>query len=146
MVQFYALFHLPLSDLRDDQYSLSCDQKLVNFASKLDLVHSDSTNIGQIANLKAGGERAHNTAPSTYWPYHNTIRTHILNLNQMSRNRIFVTMVLFQPFQKPMVQCLVRATTSSRESGSGALVVSNADRALGSYSNPDRSRVTRNHC
>jgi hypothetical protein len=30
------------------------------------LFHSDFRNIGRITNLKAGGERAHKTAQSTY--------------------------------------------------------------------------------
>ena len=40
----------------------------------------------------------------------------------------------------------VRVTTPPRQSWSGSLAVPNPDRGLGSSSNPDRSRVTRNRC
>jgi len=82
IVQFCALFHLPLSDMRLDQYSLSGDRKLVILASDLAFFHSNSMNIGLIANLKAGGERAHKTAHFAYWSCHNTIRTQIHNWGQ----------------------------------------------------------------
>jgi len=42
----------------------------------------DSANIGPIANLKAGGERAHKIAQFTYWSCHDTIRTQIVNWSQ----------------------------------------------------------------
>ena len=66
IVQFRALFHLPLSNMRSDQYSLSRDQKPAIFALYLALFHIDSTNIARIANLKAGGEGAHRTAECAY--------------------------------------------------------------------------------
>ena len=43
------------------------------------LLHSDSTNIGQIANPKAGCARGAKTAQSTHWSCHDMIRTQILN-------------------------------------------------------------------
>jgi hypothetical protein len=45
---------------------------------------SDSMNIGQIANLKAGGETIAEIAPSTYTSYHDTIGTQILHWSALS--------------------------------------------------------------
>jgi len=144
IVQFYPLFHLPLSDLRSDQYWLSCCWKPANLAENMVLFHSDFTNIGQITNLKAGGERAHETAQFTYWPYHNTIITQILNWSQRCRNRIFGTAGRFQPGQKPTVLCPVRVTTPPRQHWSGFWPGLEPNRTAGE--NPDRSRVTRTRC
>ena len=44
--------------------------------------NSDSLNIGRIANLEAGGERAADTAQSTYCSSHDTNRTWILKWSQ----------------------------------------------------------------
>jgi len=44
--------------------------------------NSDSTNIGPIANLTVGGDRAAKTAQSTYWSCHDMIRTEKLKLSQ----------------------------------------------------------------
>ena len=49
---------------------------------KLRVFDRDSTNIGRILYLTAGGERAHNTAQLMYWSCHDTIRTQILNWSQ----------------------------------------------------------------
>lgn len=76
-------------------------------------------NIGPIANLSEGGERADKTAQFTYWPCHDTIRTEILHWNQRCGNCIFRTAVRFQPGQKPTVQCPVWVSTPARQSGSG---------------------------
>jgi len=84
IVKVSPQFHLPLSNWRSDQYSLSCYPTPSNFAENWELFHSDSTSIGWIANRKAGGETAANTAQSTYWSYHDTIRTQQLNLSQSS--------------------------------------------------------------
>jgi hypothetical protein len=46
--------------------------------------NSDSMNIGRVANLRAGGETAAKTAQSTYRPSHDTIRTQIPNLSEIS--------------------------------------------------------------
>ena len=81
--------------------------------------HSHSMNISQIANLNAGGERAHNSAQSTYWSYYSTIRTHILNWSQNFRNCKFGTTVWFQPGQIPVVLCPGLATTRQVKSGAG---------------------------
>jgi len=74
-------------DLQFDQYSLSRYRKRANFACNCALFKSDTTNIGWIANVKAGGERAPRTAQSAYWSWHDTIRTQILNYSQCYRNR-----------------------------------------------------------
>jgi hypothetical protein len=66
IVQFYALFHLPLSDLRCDEYSLNRCEVKPYMKEKSRVFDHNSTNIGQIAYLKAGGERAHRTAQFTY--------------------------------------------------------------------------------
>jgi len=70
IVQFQAHFHLPRSDLRSEQYSLSCDPKPGTFPSNLALFHTDLTNICLVANLNAGGERADKTGQSRYWSSH----------------------------------------------------------------------------
>jgi hypothetical protein len=49
-----------------DHYSSSRYRKPANFARNVMLFHSDSMNIGPIANLTAGGERAAKTAQSAY--------------------------------------------------------------------------------
>ena len=81
-MQFWPLFDLPLLDLCFDQYLLSRNRKPANFPYNLALFHSDSTNIGLIANLKAAGERAAKTAQAMYWSCHDTIRTQKLNCSQ----------------------------------------------------------------
>jgi len=58
--------------------------KTRELAATLALNHSYSTNIGRIAILNAGGERAAKTAQSTYWSCHDSIRTQILNWSQRS--------------------------------------------------------------
>jgi len=60
--------------------------KPANLSWNLALFHSDSTNIGQISNLDAGGERAVKTARSRYWSCHNMIRTQKLNYSQSGMN------------------------------------------------------------
>ena len=45
---------------------------------------SNTTNIDQIANLKAGGGRAAKTAQSAYTSCRDTIRTQILNWSETS--------------------------------------------------------------
>ena len=105
--------------MRCDQYLLSCDRKPANFAPKLPIFHCHSLNVGRIANLKAGGERAPKTAQSTYWSCYNMIRTQILNWSQICRNRKVGTMVRFQPGQKPTVLCPVLLTTCQDKSRSG---------------------------
>jgi hypothetical protein len=83
-VQFKPIFHLTLSELRSDRYSLSGCEISVDFNRNSRVLDSDSTNIGRIANLKAGGERAAKTAQSAYTSCHGTIRTQILNWSETS--------------------------------------------------------------
>ena len=82
IVQFYELFHLQQSDLRSDWYSLSGSEIRANSKGNLRVFNSNSRNIGPIANLTAGGERAVKSAQSTYWSCHSTIRTQIRNCSQ----------------------------------------------------------------
>jgi len=86
IVQFWPLIHLPLSDLRSDQYSLSRYRKPANFSQNMALCHSNSTTIGQIANPTVGDERAAKTPQSTCWSCHDTIRTQIHHWRQSCRN------------------------------------------------------------
>jgi len=79
IVQFYPLFHLPLADLLSNRYSFGRYRKPMKFGWNIALFRHDSRNIGRIANVKLGCERAAKTAQSTYWSCHNTIRTQILN-------------------------------------------------------------------
>jgi hypothetical protein len=65
---------------------LSRFPKPANFARNMTLFHSDSMNIGPIANQTAGGERAANTAQSAHRSYRDTITTPILNWSQSCRN------------------------------------------------------------
>jgi len=78
-VQHQSLFHLPLSDLRSDWYSLSGCEIKAQFKRNWRVFDRDPTNTCRIANLKPGGERATKTAQSTYWSCCDTIRTQILN-------------------------------------------------------------------
>jgi hypothetical protein len=117
-VQFLPLFHIPHSDLRSDNYLSSCYQKPANLAYNLHLFHSHSTNISQIANLIAGGERAHQLGQSAYSSCHDTIRTQILNCGQSGRNHTIGTAVRFQTGQKPAGICPVRVTTCQDLGGS----------------------------
>jgi len=61
IVQHEPIFHLPVSELKSDWYSLSDCEIRVDFYRNSRDFDSDSTNIGRIANLKAGGERAAKT-------------------------------------------------------------------------------------
>jgi len=97
--------------MRCDQYALNRYRKPTNFAWHLPSLYRYSTNTSQIANVKAGGERAANCAQSTYWSCYNTIRTQILNWNQSCTNCNIRTAVQIQPTQKPTVLCQVRLIT-----------------------------------
>ena len=57
IVQFWPLFHLPLSDLRLDQYSSNRGEITSLFGQYSRVFNSDSTNISPTANLRAEGER-----------------------------------------------------------------------------------------
>jgi hypothetical protein len=48
-----------------------------NFTGNSPVLDTDSTIIGWITNPMVGGQRADNTAQSTYWSYYDTIRTQI---------------------------------------------------------------------
>jgi len=61
--------------------------KTPEFAYIMAIFHSNSSNIGPIAYLKAGGGRAAKAAQSMYWSCQDTIRTHILNGSQCCRDR-----------------------------------------------------------
>jgi hypothetical protein len=67
------------------------------------LFDSDSTNIGPIANLNAGGERAGNTGQSRSRTCHDTIRTQIINWSEAWRNFKAGTAGRVQPGQKARV-------------------------------------------
>jgi len=69
--------------------------------------------------VNTGGDRAHNSAKSTYWSCHSTIRTHILNWRQSCRNRKFGTAVQFQPGQIPAVLSRCQVITRQDTCGSG---------------------------
>ena len=127
-MQFYELFHLPLSNMRSDEYSWSRDRKPANVAYKWHFFDIHSTNISQIANLNAAGERAPNSAHSMYWSCHSTIRTHILNWSQSCRNRKFGTMIRFQLGQIPAVLCPGRVTPRQDKCGSGLWPVLESNR------------------
>jgi len=58
IVQFWPRFHILLSNLRSDQYSVSRCRKPANFSENLRLFDSHSTNMGQMSNLKLAGERS----------------------------------------------------------------------------------------
>jgi len=58
-MQLYALFHLPLPDLPPDHDLFSGDRNLANLDRDLAVFQMYSTNIDRIANLNAGGKRAH---------------------------------------------------------------------------------------
>jgi len=98
--------------MRCDQYSLSRYRKPANFPWKLHFLHSHSTNISRITNVKAGGEGAAKTAQSTYWSCYNMIRTQILNWSQSCRNHKVGIAVRFQPSQNGTLSCPVRVPTS----------------------------------
>ena len=100
-------------------YSLSPYWIPDNFAKNRPLFHSHSMNIRQIANRKAGGERAARTGHCTYWSCHDTIRTQILNCRQRCRNRKVGTAVQFQPGRKTIGLCPVQVTHPPRQCRSG---------------------------
>jgi hypothetical protein len=78
-VQIDALFRLPFSDLRSDQYSLGRLEIKPKYIPKWPGFHRDSTRIGPIANRRTGNERGHQTAYFTYRLCHDTMRTPILD-------------------------------------------------------------------
>jgi len=119
IVQFELFFHLPVSDMRSDHYPWSRNRKPANFAYNCPFFHSHSTNISRIANLNAGGERAHNSAQSTYRSCYSTIRAHILNWSQSCWNCKSGTAVRFQPREILSVLCPGRVTIHRDTSGSG---------------------------
>jgi hypothetical protein len=108
-------FQHPLSDMRSDQYSWSRNRYPANFASNWPFCHRHSMNIGRIANLNAGGDSAHHSAQSTYWPCHSTIRIHILHWRQSCRNNKFGPAVRFKPGQIPTVLCPGWITTGQEK-------------------------------
>jgi hypothetical protein len=82
IVQFQPLFHLPLSDVWLNQYSLNYGEIKSYVERTLRVVDGDSTNIGPMANLGARGEWEAKSTQSTYLSYHDTIRTQIFNWRQ----------------------------------------------------------------
>jgi len=84
-VQIDALFHLPFSDLRLHQYSLSCFEIKPNVAAKWLGFHRNSTSIDPIANRRMGDERGHQTAYFTYRLCRDMMRTPILNWSKKCR-------------------------------------------------------------
>jgi hypothetical protein len=85
-MQFNTLIHLPFSDLRLVQYSLSCIEKTVILARLLSLFHSDSTNIDPNANVRTGDDVAKQSAHFTYRSRCDTTRIQILNCCQRHKN------------------------------------------------------------
>ena len=65
-MQFKQLFHLPHSELRCDQYSLSDCEITQNLMRNLGVFDSDTMTIGRIAILKLGGESAVINTQSRY--------------------------------------------------------------------------------
>ena len=86
-MQFDALFYLPLSDLKLDQYSLSHIEKPVIFPRFLSLFRNSSMNINPIANLRTGDEIEHRTGHSMYRLCCDTMGIKILNCSQSCWNR-----------------------------------------------------------
>lgn len=68
--------------MQSDKYWLSRNRKPAKFTSNSALFYSNSTNIGHIANLNAGGDRAPKITQSTYSSYHDTILCRKLNCSQ----------------------------------------------------------------
>jgi len=62
ILQFYALFPLPLSDLQSNDSFLDCREKRPYMKQKLRVFNRDSTNMDVIAYLNVGGESVHKTA------------------------------------------------------------------------------------
>jgi len=77
---FQALLHCPRKALGSAWVSLSGCEIWANTDHNSRDVDGDPVNIRCIPYLSAGGESASKTAQSTYWSFHNTIRTQILNL------------------------------------------------------------------
>jgi hypothetical protein len=102
----------------------------------LGIFHCDSTNSGQIANLKSWGGWVHAMAQSTNWPCHDTTRTNIFNWRERSKNRIVGTAVRFQLSKNPTILAPIQVTIPLSQSGTGFLAVPNHDRDHGSSSNP----------
>jgi len=87
--------------LRSNQYSWSHYRKPATFAYNWPSFPSHSTNISQITNPNAGGERASRTARSAFSSCHDTIRTPILNLRPSCRNRNMEPRSRFNLVKKP---------------------------------------------
>jgi hypothetical protein len=92
---------------------------LQNFSEIVPCFHSRSTNISQIANQKARGEKAARIAQSMYWSCYNTMKTKMLIWRQRCRNRKVATTVRFQHGRKTAGLCSVWVTTPPRQSRSG---------------------------
>jgi len=74
-MQVHALFDLPFSDLRSDQYSLSHSEINAKIPPKWPVFHSNSTNFDPIANWRMVDKRGHQTECFMYRLCSNTIRT-----------------------------------------------------------------------
>ena len=103
IVQCKPLFHLPLPDLRSDEYTLSHYRNPTKFAENMLFFHSNSMNIGAIANLKAGGGRARKTAQSTYSSCHDKLGSQIINCSKSCRNLKMEQRCRYNPANKPWV-------------------------------------------
>jgi len=128
MMQFWMLFHLPVSNLYSNQYSLSCSQTTPNIGHFC----SDWKNIDRIANWRLGDEWASRTAYSRDISYCDTIRTQILNWSSSS---VFAKMRLcsmINPGNKQWLEVRFRLGTERHR----------AVQILGG-SNLDGDRVTR---
>jgi len=102
-MQLKVRFHLPLSKLRSDWYSLSCCGKPAIFNWFSAYFHSESMNIYPIAICTMGAERAPKTAHFTYTSSRNMYRPQILNSNGLCINRKIELRSYFNLAKNPQV-------------------------------------------
>jgi len=101
-MQFWELFHLLVSDLGSEQYSLSHSWKPVIWSWFWVLCHSNPMNIDWIVNWRSGRERAPRTASFCYIPCCDTIWTRKCKCSQHCRNRIIEPQCGSNPAKDPL--------------------------------------------
>jgi len=106
--------------------------KTRQFRSKLPFFHRHSTNISQITNRNARGERAVRIAQFTDWSHHDTMRTQKLNWSQSGKHSNMEPQSGSNLSPNPVDTPVFRVKTRTAQSGP--------------VPNPHRCRVTLNRC
>jgi len=116
-MQCDALFHLPFSSLRLDQYSSTCFEKPLILTGFLALFPSDCMSIHPIPIRRTWNERGHHTAYFTYRLCCDTMKIQKLNSSESCRTREIQLYSSSNPAPNQAASGVVRVTMQTWASG-----------------------------